>query len=119
MTADPKTVLCFGDSLTWGFDPRGGEDRVRYGFSERWTRRLQAELGSSYYVIEDGLSGRTTVFDDPVIGDMNGLAQLPTALKTHMPLDLVVILLGTNDAKVRFGLNGDEIAAVSGAFSTS
>lgn len=45
---DPKTVLCFGDSLTWGFDPRGGESFVRYGFAERWTRRLQSELGSSY-----------------------------------------------------------------------
>lgn len=108
--ADPKTVLCFGDSLTWGFDPRGGANIVRYGFTERWTRRLQVELGPSYYVIEDGLSGRTTVFDDPVIGGMSGLAQLPTALKTHMPLDLVVILLGSNDSKTRFGVNGDEIA---------
>jgi len=44
--AEPKTVLCFGDSLTWGFDPRGGERFVRYGFAARWTRRLQAELGS-------------------------------------------------------------------------
>ena len=110
MTVDPKTVLCFGDSLTWGFDPGGGERFVRYGFNERWTRRLQAELGPSYYVIEDGLSGRTTVFNDPVVGEMNGLAQLPTALKTHLPLDLIVILLGTNDAKTHFGVNGDVIA---------
>jgi len=113
-SGEPKTVLCFGDSLTWGFDPRGGAGFVRYGFTERWTRRLQAELGSSYYVIEDGLNGRTTVFDDPVIGGMSGLAQLPTALKTHMPLDLAVILLGSNDAKTRFGVNGDEIARCLG-----
>lgn len=112
--AEPRTVLCFGDSLTWGFDPRGGEDFVRYGFTERWTRRLQAELGSSYYVIEDGLNGRTTVFDDPVLGGMSGLDQLPTALKTHMPLHLAVILLGTNDVKTRFGVNGDEIARCLG-----
>ena len=110
MTVDPKTVLCFGDSLTWGFDPRGGAAGIRYGFAERWTRRLQAELGPSYYVIEDGLSGRTTVFNDPVVGETNGLAQLPTALATHMPLDLVVILLGTNDAKTHFAVNGDVIA---------
>ena len=112
--AEPKTVLCFGDSLTWGFDPRGGESFVRYGFAERWTRRLQAELGAAYHVIEDGLNGRTTVFDDPVIGGMSGLAQLPTALKTHMPLDLVVVMLGSNDAKTRFGVNGDEIARALG-----
>jgi lysophospholipase L1-like esterase len=110
MTADPRTVLCFGDSLTWGYDPRSGESALRYGFTERWTRRLQAELGSSYYVIESGLSGRTTVFDDPVMGDMSGLAHLPTALSTHMPLDLVVIMLGTNDAKTLYGVNGDIIA---------
>ncbi len=109
-TAEPKAVLCFGDSLTWGFDPRGGESFVRYGFTERWTRRLQAELGSSYYVIEAGLNGRTTVFDDPVIGGMSGLAVLPTMLKMHMPLDLLVIMLGSNDIKTRFNVNGDEIA---------
>ncbi|MEM9222591.1 MAG: GDSL-type esterase/lipase family protein [Pseudomonadota bacterium] len=109
-TNDPKTVLCFGDSLTWGFDPRGGANLVRYSFAERWTRQLQAELGSSYYVVENGLNGRTTVFDDPVVGDMSGLAQLPIALKSNAPLDLAVILLGSNDAKTRFGVNGDEIA---------
>jgi lysophospholipase L1-like esterase len=107
---EPKSILCFGDSLTWGFDPRGGADFVRYGFAERWTRRLQAELGPAFHVIEEGLNGRTTVFDDPVLGGMNGLAQLPTVLKTHMPLDLVVIMLGTNDAKPRFNVGGDDIA---------
>jgi lysophospholipase L1-like esterase len=114
MTANPKSVLCFGDSLTWGLDPRGGENIVRYAFNERWTRRLQVELGSSYHVIEDGLSGRTTVFADPVMGDMSGLEHLPTALKAHMPLDLVVILLGSNDAKTHFGVNGDVIARCLG-----
>jgi len=112
--AEPKSVLCFGDSLTWGFDPRGGESFVRYGYTERWTRRLQAELGPSYAVIEDGLNGRTTVFEDPVLGGRSGLAQLPTVLETQMPLDLAVILLGTNDVKTRFGVNGDEIARCLG-----
>ncbi len=96
--------------MTWGFDPRGGADFVRYGFTERWTRRLQAELGTAYHVIEDGLNGRTTVFDDPMIGETSGLAQLPIALKTHMPFDLVIILLGSNDVKTRFNVNGNEIA---------
>ncbi len=114
MTTDPRTVLCYGDSLTWGYDPRSGADIPRYPFCERWTRRLQGELGNSYHVIEEGLSGRTTVFDDPVVGAVNGLAQLPTSLNTHMPLDLVVILLGTNDAKTFFGVNGDVIARCLG-----
>jgi len=113
-TVDPKTVLCFGDSLTWGFDPRGGERFVRYGYAERWTRRLQDALGSSYHVIEAGLNGRTTVFDDPVIGGMSGLAVLPIMLKMHMPLDLLVIMLGSNDIKTRFNVNGDEIARCLG-----
>jgi lysophospholipase L1-like esterase len=65
-------------------------------------------------VIEDGLSGRTTVFDDPVVGEMNGLAPLPTALNTHMPLELVVFLLGTNDAKTHSNVNGDGIARCLG-----
>lgn len=114
MTADPTTVLCFGDSLTWGFDPRGGNDRLRYGFGERWTQRLQAELGSSFHVIEEGMSGRTTVFDDPVMGDMSGLAHLPIAMHTHMPLDLVLIMLGTNDTKNYFSVNGDVLARCLG-----
>jgi lysophospholipase L1-like esterase len=114
MTTEPRTVLCFGDSLTWGYDPHSSADRLRYPFAERWTRRLQAELGERYHVIDEGLNGRTTVFDDPVVGPVNGLAQLPTALNSHMPLDLVVILLGTNDAKTFFGVNGDVIARCLG-----
>ena len=114
MTTDPKAVLIFGDSLTWGYDPRSGADLARYPFAERWTRRLQAKLGDGYHVIEEGLSGRTTVFDDPVVEAANGLALLPATLATHMPLDLVVIQLGTNDAKPFFGVNGDVIAQCLG-----
>jgi len=114
MTADPRTVLCFGDSLTWGYDPRSGAKMLRYPFADRWTRRLQADLGAGYHVIENGLSGRTTVFEDPVLGDTNGLAHLAIALQTHRPLDLVVIFLGTNDAKSFFGVNGYVIARCLG-----
>lgn len=109
-SGEPKSVVCFGDSITWGFDPRGAETFQRYGFAERWTRRLQAALGDGYHVIEQGLNGRTTVFDDPVLGGMSGLADLPNVLKSHMPVDLLVLMLGTNDIKNRFGLNGAEIA---------
>ena len=109
-SGEPKSIVCFGDSMTWGFDPRGAEAFLRYGFAERWTRRLQAELGDGFHVIEEGLNGRTTVFDDPVLGGMSGLADLPNVLQSHMPVELLVLLLGTNDIKSRFGLNGVEIA---------
>jgi len=111
---EPKTVLCFGDSLTWGFDPRGGAAFRRYGHAERWTRRLQDTLGAGYHVVEAGLNGRTTVFDDPVLGGMSGLADLTNTLKSHMPVDLLIVMLGSNDVKPRFGVNADEIARCLG-----
>jgi lysophospholipase L1-like esterase len=111
---EPKTVVCFGDSLTWGFDPRGGPAFRRYGSAERWTRRLGVELGGGYHVVEAGLNGRTTVFDDPVLGGMSGLADLANALKSQMPVDLLILMLGSNDVKPRFNVNGDEIARCLG-----
>ncbi|MEP3045390.1 MAG: SGNH/GDSL hydrolase family protein [Roseibium sp.] len=104
---DPISVVCFGDSLTRGFNPI---DRSRYGHDVRWPRLLQKELGADFYVVEDGLNGRTTVFEDPIMGDRNGLAHLRTALQVHMPIDILVIMLGTNNLKRRFGLSAEEIA---------
>ena len=92
-------ILCFGDSNTYGYNPKGG----RYGESERWTARLAARLGAT--VIEEGLGGRTCVLDDPTEGGYkSGAAYLPPCLMSHAPLDAVVLMLGTNDAKARFGL---------------
>lgn len=109
-TSNPKTILCNGDSLTWGFNPAGGEEFQRFDRTDRWTRRLEADLGAGYHVIEEGLNVRTTVFDDPVLGGMSGLADLPNTLKRHMPIDLVVIMLGSNDLKRRFCVTAEEIA---------
>ncbi len=89
-----RNILCFGDSITWGFNP---SDSTRYLYNDRWTGALQKELGDSYHVIEEGLNGRTTVWDTPFAADRNGSKQLPFLLESHAPLDLVVILLGTND----------------------
>ncbi len=111
---EPKTVLCFGDSQTWGFDPRHGAETVRYPFRDRWTRRLAAKLGPGYHIVEEGLNGRTTVFDDPAMGDRSGLAALPFILASHMPVDLLIIMLGSNDVKTRFNLSGYEIARCLG-----
>lgn len=89
-------ILCYGDSNTYGFIPAGG----RYNEGQRWTRLLQRDLGESYYVIEEGLNGRTTVFDDPDIKYSKGIDYLEMCISSHEPLDLVVLMLGTNDAKV-------------------
>jgi lysophospholipase L1-like esterase len=102
-----KTILCYGDSNTWGYDPATQE---RYGHEQRWTRRLQALLGAGYWVIEEGQNGRTTVHDDPVEGNRNGLTYLLPCLESHKPLDLVVLMLGTNDLKLRMSKTSQDIA---------
>ncbi|WP_295814966.1 SGNH/GDSL hydrolase family protein [uncultured Nitratireductor sp.] len=92
-----KTILCYGDSLTWGYNPAGPG---RHSFEDRWPSVLQAELGGEARVIAEGLNGRTTVFDDfAASADRNGARVLPTLLMSHAPLDLVIIMLGTNDMK--------------------
>ena len=92
-----KTVLCYGNSLTWGYN---AEDMSRHPIEDRWPTVLQAALGSEVTVIAEGLNGRTTAFDDHMADcDRNGARLLPTVLATHMPLDLVIIMLGANDMK--------------------
>lgn len=92
-----KTILCYGDSLTWGYNAEGPS---RHAFEDRWPNVLQAELGKTVHVIADGLNGRTTAFDDKLVAeDRNGATTLPTSLATHSPLDLVIIMLGANDMK--------------------
>lgn len=102
-----KRILCYGDSNTWGYTPGSGE---RFAHDVRWTGVLSGELGPGYRVIEEGLSGRTTVWDDPIEGHKNGLTYLPPCLESHRPLDLVVLMLGTNDLKRRFSLSAFDIA---------
>ncbi|RLQ87881.1 SGNH/GDSL hydrolase family protein [Notoacmeibacter ruber] len=92
-----KTILAFGDSLTWGFD---GPTRTRHPFEKRWPNVLQSELGGGFHVIAEGLNGRTTGYDDHLADcDRNGARILPTLLHSHAPLDLVILFLGTNDLK--------------------
>lgn len=92
-----KTVLCFGDSLTWGSDAAA---RGRHAYEDRWPSVLQKTLGDVVHVIAEGLGGRTTAFDDMTApGERNGTKVLPTLLSSHAPLDLVIIMLGTNDLK--------------------
>ncbi|MEW6249745.1 MAG: SGNH/GDSL hydrolase family protein [Planctomycetota bacterium] len=102
-----KTILCYGDSNTWGHDPR---TLGRYGPHERWPGVLQDELGAGFRVVEEGLCGRTTCFPDPFDPALDGRALLPAILKSHKPLDLVAIMLGTNDLKTRFAAPAADIA---------
>lgn len=96
-----KRILCYGDSNTYGYEPTGG----RYDEHTRWPMRMQELLGAGYTVIEEGFNGRTCVFDDPVEGGYkSGIRYLPPCLMSHDPLDVVIIMLGSNDTKVRFGM---------------
>jgi len=108
-----KTVLCFGDSNTWGFIPESitAPCPARHPHDARWTGVLARNLGAGFRVIEEGQNGRTTVHDDPFAAARNGKTVLPALLESHKPLDLVVMMLGTNDLKAAFGLSPGEIAA--------
>ena len=107
-----KTVLCFGDSNTHGTPPvphLGASGR--YDRSTRWPALMTGHLGPDWHVIEEGHPGRTTVHDDPIEGaHRNGLTVLPSLLESHKPIDVVIMMLGTNDLKGRFSVNPTDIA---------
>lgn len=102
-----KTIVCFGDSNTYGYN---SETDGRFTEKERWTCLLGEFLGKDYYILEEGLSGRTTVFDDPLFEGLNGLSSIFSCLMSHEPVDLLIIMLGTNDVKERFHVNAENIA---------
>lgn len=110
-----KTILCFGDSNTWGCKPMRSMDLIeRFSRSERWPGVLQNELGDDFVVIEEGQNGRTTLWNDPIEGSKNGREYLFPCLETHQPLDLVTVMLGTNDLKARFSVTASDIASSAG-----
>ena len=102
-----KSIVCFGDSNTWGYNPKDG---TRYPESIRWTGILQSELGSNIKVIEEGLNGRTSVWVDPIEAYPNGKDALIPCLDSHCPIDLIILLLGTNDLKAHFDKSPKAIA---------
>jgi lysophospholipase L1-like esterase len=105
-----RTVLCYGDSNTHGQIPGKGP-LDRFSHLQRWPGVMRQGLGGSWQVIEEGLSGRTTVRDDPIEGaHKNGRTYLRPCLQSHTPLDLVIVMLGTNDFKVRFGMPPSEVS---------
>ena len=101
-----KTIVCYGDSNTWGRIPKG----ERYPRSIRWPGVLQNLLGNDYEVLSEGLNGRTFVAEDPEAPQKTGITHLRSILKTNLPIDLVIVMLGTNDVKNIYNLKAEDIA---------
>jgi lysophospholipase L1-like esterase len=110
--AGVRTVLCFGDSNTYGAVPTLARiGRHRFVPDRRWPGIVRKQLGSDWHVVEEGHPSRTTLRDDPIEGvHKNGLRALPICLESHMPIDLVILMLGTNDLKQRFAASPSDIA---------
>lgn len=110
-----KNILCYGDSNTWGNIAGSMNQELmlakRFNYDIRWTGVLQSLFGTDYHIIEAGLNGRTTFFDEIGIvrPSRNGLATLPGILEMHYPLDLVIFMLGTNDVKTQFNASPNRI----------
>lgn len=102
-----RRIVCFGDSNTWGYNAKTME---RFPEGVRWTSLLAEMLGDEFQVIEEGLSGRTSVIDDPLFEGLNAYRYIHPCLMSHAPLELVIIMLGTNDTKERFNLTSYNIA---------
>lgn len=104
-----RQILCFGDSNTWGYN---GEDGTRFPWGVRWTSILQDRFdGREVRIIEEGLVGRTTVFEDPLRDGRKGTALFPALLETHAPVDDIVLMLGTNDCKTVFNASARVIGS--------
>jgi lysophospholipase L1-like esterase len=106
-----KRVVCFGDFLTWGAMPNAeGRQVLRYPQDKRWTWIMASDFGSYVEVVEQGLCCRTTNIDDPLQPDINGANHIDYTLRTHAPLDIMIIMLGTNDTKCHYDRGPREIA---------
>ncbi|MDD3277280.1 MAG: GDSL-type esterase/lipase family protein [Lachnospiraceae bacterium] len=99
-------ILCFGDSNTYGYRPDG---LGRFDEKMRWPMLLGKLLGAEYQIVEEGLCGRTTVFDNPVNPGRRGSDQIGMLMESHNPVDLLLVMLGTNDYKVRYQTSVSQI----------
>lgn len=107
-----RHIVCFGDSNTHGYYPAENEKGYgRFRENQRWPGLLRKALGEGYLVFEEGLTGRTTAYDDPNRESMNGLSAVYSCLMSHEPVDLLIVMLGTNDVKERFELKGEQIVS--------
>jgi lysophospholipase L1-like esterase len=110
-----RTLLCYGDSNTWGFD---AATQSRFGRDVRWPGLLQESLGPGWHVVEEGLNGRTTVLDSVLLPGRNGLDYLGPCLESHAPLDAVIVYLGTSDLAHRYGMSATDVARGAGRLAS-
>ena len=103
-----KTVLCYGDSNTFGYEPLSG---TRYPKEQRWTTILQKNLGSDYEVVPEGLNGRTTAYNRIECAWKNGFPYLAPCMGSNKPVDYIIFMLGTNDCNADLHLSPSDIAA--------
>ena len=111
-----RRILAFGDSNTWGWNPSNDLKSApqRWDDDVRWTGVLQRELGDEFEIINEGLNGRTTVWDDPIEEYRCGKDQLPAVMDTAAPFEVMIIMVGTNDLKIRFGVPPRDVAEGAG-----
>ena len=115
--SNPRAILIFGDSNTWGFNPDQSEGSpLRIPFQQRWTTIVQENLGHDFDIIPSGLNARTTLFDDPISPsdgeyNCNGRQLLPTIIHTYKPLSIIIIALGTNDTKEKFNTSPNDVVS--------
>lgn len=102
-----KRILCYGDSITWGYNPENG---TRYDYEKTWPGVMEDTIGADYKVITEAISGRTTCWDVPYIPYRNGKEHLPMIMESHSPIDLVIVMLGVNDLMKMVGKTAEESA---------
>jgi len=105
---EKKQILIYGDSNTFGYCADNG---FRYNERTRWTGICQMLLGEKYHIIEEGLNGRTTVHDVPLMEFKNGLSYIEPCIRTNLPLDLICVKLGSNDLAANLEPAPEKIAA--------
>lgn len=103
-----KTIVCFGDSLTWGYNP---DDGTRYSFDQRWPGILQNELGNGVRVIEEALNGRLVFKESSFLPNRSGQKMIEPLLESHAPIDILILMLGTNDVQPHLNLSANEVAS--------
>jgi lysophospholipase L1-like esterase len=108
MNANPnaRRILFYGDSLVFGKIPGG----TRFGSATRFTGIVQSELGVEYEIIEEGLRGRMIAEENIFFPNRNGLEQFGPIFGSHLPIDILVLFLGTNDINSEAQKSSEDIA---------